>query len=107
MKPVGEPDAANLQVRFDEREVETGHGELLGHRQPKGPATRKASPKLPRHLSTLPRDLGRHDAPSGAMLRDLRATTVEEKTGRKGEADRSLASYSRPVTAWASATRGH
>jgi hypothetical protein len=50
---VGEPDAGNLHVRFHEREVETGHGKLLGHRQPKGPATRKASPKLPRHLSTL------------------------------------------------------
>jgi hypothetical protein len=50
---VGEPDAGNLPVRFDEREVETGQGKLLGHRQPKGPVTRKASPKLPRHLSTL------------------------------------------------------
>ncbi len=26
MKPVGEPDAANLQVRFDERGVETEQG---------------------------------------------------------------------------------
>ena len=48
-----EPDAANPHVRFDERGVETGHGELLGHRQPKGPATRKATPNLPRHSSTL------------------------------------------------------
>src|SRR5213080_3711407 len=55
---VREPDAANPQVRFDEREVETGHGELLGHRQPKGPATRKASPSLPRHLPTLLHWLG-------------------------------------------------
>ncbi|HKI31997.1 MAG TPA: hypothetical protein VKA46_09015, partial [Gemmataceae bacterium] len=36
------PDAGNPPVRFDEREVETGHGVILGHRQPKGPATRKA-----------------------------------------------------------------
>ena len=43
VKPVGEPDAANPHVRFDEREVETEHGQLLGHRQPKGPATRKAT----------------------------------------------------------------
>jgi len=25
VKPVGEPDAGNLHVRFDEREVETEH----------------------------------------------------------------------------------
>ena len=40
---IREPDAGNLHVRFDEREVETEHGEIFGHRQPKGPATRKAS----------------------------------------------------------------
>src|SRR5216684_4046571 len=50
---VGEPDAANPHVRFDERGVETEQGGLLGHRQPKGPATRKALPKPPRHSSTL------------------------------------------------------
>jgi GT2 family glycosyltransferase len=50
---VREPDAGNPPVRFDEREVETGHGETFGHRQPKGPATRKAPPNPPRHLSTL------------------------------------------------------
>ena len=27
VKPVGEPDAANPHVRFDDREVETGHGD--------------------------------------------------------------------------------
>lgn len=42
--PVREPDALNAPVRFDERGVETEHGTLLGHRQPKGPATRKARP---------------------------------------------------------------
>ena len=36
---VREPDAGNLHVRFDEREVETEQGELLRHRQPKGSAT--------------------------------------------------------------------
>src|SRR5947209_1938144 len=36
-------DALNAPVRFDERGVETEHGTLLGHRQPKGPATCKAS----------------------------------------------------------------
>jgi hypothetical protein len=49
---VGEPDAANPHVRFDERGVETEHGGLLGHRHTKEPATRKASPKPPRHSST-------------------------------------------------------
>ena len=34
---VGEPDAGNPHVRFDERGVETEHGGILGHRQPKGP----------------------------------------------------------------------
>ena len=51
---VREPDAGNPPVRFDEREVDTGHGALLGHRQTQGPATGKAPPKPPRHLSTLP-----------------------------------------------------
>jgi hypothetical protein len=51
--PVGEPDAGKLHVRFDEREVETGQGELLGHRQPKGPANLQGFPTLPRHLPTL------------------------------------------------------
>src|SRR5882724_8319886 len=50
---VGEPDAANPHVRFDERGVETEHGGIPGHRQPKGPATRKATPNPPRHSSTL------------------------------------------------------
>src|SRR5262249_23276604 len=39
---IREPDASNPHVRFDEREVETEHGEIFRHRQPKGPATRKA-----------------------------------------------------------------
>jgi len=51
--PVGEPDALNAPVRFDERGVETEQGGTFGHRQPKGPATRKALPKPPRHSSTL------------------------------------------------------
>jgi hypothetical protein len=34
---VREPYAENLQVRFDERGVETEHGGILGHRQTKGP----------------------------------------------------------------------
>jgi hypothetical protein len=38
MSLVREPDAGNLHVRFDEREVETEQGEMLRHRQPKGPA---------------------------------------------------------------------
>src|SRR5205085_5803634 len=38
-KPVGEPDAANPHVRFDERGMETEHGREMGHRQTKGPAT--------------------------------------------------------------------
>ncbi len=40
---VGEPDAANPHVRFDEREVETEQGVLLRHRQPKGPANTQGS----------------------------------------------------------------
>ena len=39
---VREPDAGNPPVRFDEREVETEHGGIVWHRQPKGPATRMA-----------------------------------------------------------------
>ncbi len=39
---VREPDAGNPHVRFDEREVETEHGRIFWHRQPKGPATRMA-----------------------------------------------------------------
>ncbi len=49
-----EPEAANPHVRFDEREVETEQG-----KDKKAPATEKvghryASPKPPRHFSTLP-----------------------------------------------------
>ena len=35
-------------------EWETEHGGIFWHRQPKGPATRMATPKPPRHSSTLP-----------------------------------------------------
>ena len=42
MTLVGEPDAGDPPVRFDEREVETEHGGIFWHRQPKGPATRMA-----------------------------------------------------------------
>ena len=42
MTLVGEPDAGDPPVRFDEREVETEHGRILRHRQPKGPDTRTA-----------------------------------------------------------------
>ena len=58
--PVGEPDAANPHVRFDERGVET---EEWG--DTRAPATERAGqharPHLhpPRHSSTLPRFLGR------------------------------------------------
>ena len=42
-KPVREPDAGNLQVRFDEREVETEHGlRLFGTGDAKGPANGKS-----------------------------------------------------------------
>jgi hypothetical protein len=60
--PVGEnmnhlvrkPDAGKLHVRFDERGVETEkHGELLRHRQPKGPVSATASPKLHRATPRL------------------------------------------------------
>jgi hypothetical protein len=50
---VREPDAGNPHVRFDERGVEPGHGGILGHRQPKAPATHarphlnhRATPRL-------------------------------------------------------------
>ena len=36
---VGEPDAVNPHVRFDERGMETEHGREIGHRQTKGPET--------------------------------------------------------------------
>ena len=29
MKSIGKPDAVNLHVRFDERDVETEHGEAI------------------------------------------------------------------------------
>src|ERR1700687_4520628 len=53
-KPVGEPDAANQHVRFDEGEVETEAWE-----DTRAPPTERAGhtqgfPTLPRHLSTLP-----------------------------------------------------
>ena len=51
-EPVGEPDAANPHVRFDEREVETEQG-----RAREAPADESAGrigpPKPPRHFSTL------------------------------------------------------
>jgi hypothetical protein len=37
MNPVGEPDAGNPHVRFDERDVETGHGLEI-----EAPATERA-----------------------------------------------------------------
>ena len=42
MTLVGEPDAVDPLVRFDEREVETEQGGIFWPRQPKGPATRMA-----------------------------------------------------------------
>ena len=38
---VGEPDALNAPVRFDEREVETGHGAAI-----EAPADERAGPRL-------------------------------------------------------------
>jgi len=43
MTLVREPDAGDPHVRFDERGVETEHGWIFWHRQPKGPATRMAN----------------------------------------------------------------
>ena len=40
--PVGEPDAANPHVRFDERGVETGHGEAS-----EAPADERAGTDMP------------------------------------------------------------
>jgi hypothetical protein len=69
---VGEPDARNSPVRFDERGVETEQGGILRHRQPKGPVTRTATPKPPRHSSTLPfrigRVLGEHASKARQMI---------------------------------------
>jgi hypothetical protein len=48
----------NPPVRFEEQGVETEQRGILGHRQTKGPATRKAAPKPPRHSSTLLRFAG-------------------------------------------------
>jgi hypothetical protein len=52
--PACEPDAANPHVRFDEREVETEHGEDRRAPADERAGNRYASPTLPRHLSTLP-----------------------------------------------------
>ena len=52
---VREPDAGNLPVRFDERDVETGvMVEPLRHRQTKEAATDMFDLQPPRHISTLP-----------------------------------------------------
>ena len=58
MKPVGEPDARNEHVRFDERRVETGHGSDREAPATERVGTRYAEPKPPRHTSTLPSGLG-------------------------------------------------
>jgi hypothetical protein len=50
---VGEPDAANPHVRFDEREVETEHGTACLAPATERAGNRKVLPKPPRHLSTL------------------------------------------------------
>ena len=53
---VREPDAGNLPVRFDERDVETGvMVEPLRHRQTKEAATDMFYLTPPRHISTLPK----------------------------------------------------
>ena len=58
MKLVGEPDAGNPQVRFDERECGNGAWwRTLGHRQPKGSATDQAST----YTTAPPLDSTHHD----------------------------------------------
>ena len=53
---VREPDAGNLPVRFDERDVETeAMDEPLRHRQTKEAATDMFYLTPPRHISTLPK----------------------------------------------------
>jgi hypothetical protein len=61
VKPVGEPDAGNPPVRFDEREVETEHGmRLLRHRRGNpDPEYVEAYPTAPPLDSTLPRRVSR------------------------------------------------
>jgi hypothetical protein len=54
VKPVGEPDAANLHVRFDERGVETEQGEAREAPTTERVGQQLGSPKPPRHTSTLP-----------------------------------------------------
>jgi hypothetical protein len=54
MNLVREPDAVNPPVRFDEREVETKHGKASEAPADERAGNRKALPKPPRHLSTLP-----------------------------------------------------
>jgi hypothetical protein len=51
---VREPDAGDLHVRFDERDVETERREPVRHRQTKGAATDMLGLPPPRHTSTLP-----------------------------------------------------
>jgi len=62
VKPVGEPDAGNPPVRFDEREVETEHGRRLLRHKPGKPrnricrnlphrATSRLYPYLPQRLN--------------------------------------------------------
>ena len=50
---VGEPDAGNPHVRFDERDVETGHGGAIEAPPDERGGNSQAAPKLPRHIPTL------------------------------------------------------
>ena len=60
------PDAGNLHVRFDERDVETEPWcEPLRHRQTKEAATDMFYLQPPRHISTLPKAALRRMAASG------------------------------------------
>ena len=54
MNLVREPDAGKPHVRFDERDVETEHGEASEAATTERVGNRYALPNPPRHISTLP-----------------------------------------------------
>ena len=53
-KMIGKPYSGELNVRFDEGELEKSMDELLRHCQTKGAETDRLTPKILRQFSTLP-----------------------------------------------------
>ncbi len=80
---IGEPDAANLHVRFDERGAETERWSGLRHRRWAKAAGHSKSPDLrrPRCSSTLPRQPHARMTESGGKVKDNRPNIVKLPAG--------------------------